>query len=789
MKKKLLIILLCFCVILTLLFNMVMAAELSPWESITGSLTGNARIVSALLETSNGMIYAGTWGGVWVYNGSDWTESSSMPNVNTLLEASDGNIYAGANNGVWSYDGLGWTKITGTPMTDDTINVRVLLEASDKTIYVGTYDAGVWTYDDGVWTDITDTDEMTGETLFVSGLLETEDNTIYATTWGGGVWTYNGTKWINVTGTNMTGNSLYASPILEASDGTLYVGTLGGAWAYKNNASWINVSPPVTGSSRNVSALLETTDGNIYAGTTLGGLWMYDSNEWTNVTGSDMTGYALYVTTLLEASDDTIYVGTFNGLWAASPLLAGLPPIITTISLDSATVGATYGVSLMATGDVPITWSDDDNLPTGLTLNATTGAISGTPTASGTYSFVVTATNSAGSDSKNLNIVVHADAATTYIITFDANGGKVSPTSATTGADGRLASLPTPTRGGYTFNGWFDVATGGTQITTGTVFSVNTTVFSQWIYNGGSSALEPTQHTLIFETNGGSAVASITAASGVVIDVTQYTSLRNGYRFVGWYADAALTIPVTSKTLTKNTTVYAKWQITIIPPDFTDYPHYAYVIGYPDGGVHPSANITRAEVATIFFRLLWTSVRDDNKTTANSFSDVGVGMWYNTAVSTLAKMGIINGRDNGQFDGESFITRAEFAAIAARFGDEQYTGSNQFTDTNGHWAQELISRAASNGWILRYDDGTFKPEQNITRAEAMTLLNRVLQRQPEGLNDLLQDMKTWTDNMNTGIWFYLAVQEATNSHEFIRKTDNFYEVWTKLVPNPDWNAY
>ena len=222
-------------------------------------------------------------------------------------------------------------------------------------------------------------------------------------------------------------------------------------------------------------------------------------------------------------------------------------------------------------------------------------------------------------------------------------------------------------------------------------------------------------------------------------------------------------------------------------PDAFSGDHYAYVIGYSDGLVHPEANITRAEVATIFFRLLDDSTREKYLTKENSFSDVQQGMWFNTAVSTMAAMGIVTGYPDGNFHPNDYITRAEFAVIAARFDSNGNTTGVSFDDIYGHWAQKEINQAYNNGWILGYEDGTFKPNQNIIRAEAMALINRVLQRVPEHKDDLLDNMVQWPDNADTTKWYYLAIQEATNSHDYNRKT-NGYEHWTGLREIRDWAA-
>lgn len=216
--------------------------------------------------------------------------------------------------------------------------------------------------------------------------------------------------------------------------------------------------------------------------------------------------------------------------------------------------------------------------------------------------------------------------------------------------------------------------------------------------------------------------------------------------------------------------------------------HFAYVIGYPDGTVHPNGQITRAEVATIFFRLLKDEVRDGAFTTSNSYSDVAYGKWYNNPISTMSALSIITGYPDGTFKPNKPITRAEFAAIAARFDETQSGKSATFSDVIGHWAAKEIGIAYYNDWIKGYPDGTFKPDQNITRAEAMTLINRVLERKPESPADLLTNMNKWTDNLDTSKWYYLDVQEATNSHGYTRKTFN-YELWRQMLPDPDWSRY
>ena len=222
-------------------------------------------------------------------------------------------------------------------------------------------------------------------------------------------------------------------------------------------------------------------------------------------------------------------------------------------------------------------------------------------------------------------------------------------------------------------------------------------------------------------------------------------------------------------------------------PELNTEDHYAYIVGYPDGNVKPEGNITRAEVATIFFRLLTDESRDEFWSQTNPYSDVSEDDWYNNAVSTLTNAGIIDGYEDGTFKPNGNITRAEFATIAVRFFEATYEGENLFPDIDGHWAQDYINEAANAGIVDGYPDGTFGPQKLITRAEAMTMVNRTIDRHPHE-DHLLADMIVWPDNPETA-WYYEQVQEATNSHEYTMNTDdeqNPYEIWTELLPVRDW---
>ena len=238
-------------------------------------------------------------------------------------------------------------------------------------------------------------------------------------------------------------------------------------------------------------------------------------------------------------------------------------------------------------------------------------------------------------------------------------------------------------------------------------------------------------------------------------------------------------------------------------PSLNTKDHYGYIIGYPvdyytgqpttdqtKKPVRPEGKITRAEVATIYFRMLTDESRTKFWSQSNSYSDVKAGDWFNNAVSTLSNAGIIAGYEDGSFRPNGYITRAEFATIAARFFDVTYNGKDLFPDISGHWAKDYINQAANKGFVNGYEDGTFKPDRNITRAEAVTLVNRTLDRHPDK-NHFTKDMLVWPDNMDQTKWYYADMQEATNSHTYQMKENSDktkYENWTKTLPIRNWEA-
>ncbi len=298
--------------------------------------------------------------------------------------------------------------------------------------------------------------------------------------------------------------------------------------------------------------------------------------------------------------------------------------------------------------------------------------------------------------------------------------------------------------------------------------------------------------------------------SGILLDrqtgmnsLSRNTLLGVFERDASLWLDVALSVPLSVGNEAAEQSGALDWIFTVQTeggePTDTDTPddtvsgllncddHYAYVIGYEDGSIHPQASITRGEVAAVFFRLLNDETRSLYLCTWNPFTDVSERDWYNTAVSTLYNLGVVYGRTDDRYDASAPITRAEFAAIATRFSSAAYRGTASFPDIRGHWAEREISRAAALGWVQGLPDGTFQPERSITRAEAMTLINRVLRRVPVSEDDLLPDMIRWPDNKPSD-WYYLAVQEATNGHDYVRR-GTVNEKWTVLTGVPDWRRY
>ena len=300
-------------------------------------------------------------------------------------------------------------------------------------------------------------------------------------------------------------------------------------------------------------------------------------------------------------------------------------------------------------------------------------------------------------------------------------------------------------------------------------------------------------HTLTFDTMGGSKIAPETVRHGLTVAKPK-DPVNGGYIFDGWYTDKTFRHRYDFSTpLTEDITIYAKWFLIVLPgvtvkkntPKLNTADHFAYVQGYPDGTVKPAGNITRAETAAILFRLMDEGSRKTYYSTKSGFRDVASGSWYNTYVATLNNAGVITDSSNGYFRPNEAITRAELAAMLAKFS-ETTGAANYFNDVSAkYWAANAIAICAKLGWINGYPDGTFRPDKNVTRAELMAMINRATGRAPKSADAFLPGMKTWIDNTSDK-WYYLDVQEATNSHSYTVKGS---ETWTALNADPNWSLY
>ena len=337
-----------------------------------------------------------------------------------------------------------------------------------------------------------------------------------------------------------------------------------------------------------------------------------------------------------------------------------------------------------------------------------------------------------------------------------------------------------PTRDGYVFDGWkpafSDTVTG------------NVTYVAQWT---ARTDLSYTVHYYLKGTT--KKVADDKTVDGQTFNaVVKEEAIRiSGYRVYGNSVKSITIGTGTNEIIFYYTRASRPSASSTSKPTLNTGDHYAYVMGYPDGTVRPNGSITRAEVSTILFRLLSDKTRDEYFTTESSFTDVKAGAWYNNSIATLEKAGVIvDTAKGGAFRPNEAITRAELAAMLAQFSDAKPVKGVKFSDVSAeHWAYEAIAIAAKMGWIEGYPDGTFRPDATITRAEMMTLVNRALERVPSDEDHLLSKrvMLTFPD-CKSGDWFYIAVQEASNSHTYERAATekNGDEQWTALRANRDW---
>lgn len=362
----------------------------------------------------------------------------------------------------------------------------------------------------------------------------------------------------------------------------------------------------------------------------------------------------------------------------------------------------------------------------------------------------------------------------------------VAPAAKATGYQfiGWLSSDVTPTDGKFTmpakdveFTGSFNIViTSGTVVVTKKVVApvgFNSTLPFKFQIR----RVDSTTYETFYVTPGSSVVLNLAPGRYHIAEIVGNIS---GFTHSVHCSDKDGIIDVTlgSRTDITFTNVYVEVEVQLEKDD-----HFGYIIGYPDDTVRPENNITRAEVATIFFRMLKDESRVKLWSTTNSFSDVSRGMWFNTAISTLENAGVLDGYEDGTFRPNEYITRAELVKIAVSFYGTTAGKETHFSDTSSHWANDFIEAARELGFVDGYGDGTFRPNRYVTRAETMKIINRTLDRAPHK-DYLHRDMIVWIDNADKSKWYYAEVQEATNSHIYVWLSK--YERWTEILPVRDW---
>ena len=630
-------------------------------------------------------------------------------------------------------------------------------------------------------------------------------------------WTFGG--WFdtqaNANGTTQTGRVLDTATVTNASAHTLF-------------ARWTANTIQVTFNANHGTTPATSTQPVTFAGTYAAAMGHADVVALESRTGWTFAGWwttpvtggseVLATTNVTNASNHTLYARwtantyqvTFNANHGTTPATSTQP----------VTFAGTYAAA-MGHADV-------------VALESRTGwTFEGwwtTPVTGGVEVLATTNVTNASNHALYARWTVN-----TYQVTLDPTGGTLasgvtSPFTVTFGQAYGVNLTPIPTRTGFTFDGWFTAASGGTLVTAATlVTNANDhTLFAQWTAITVQVTLNPTGGIL---APGATNLFTVTFDQPYGANLNQIPT-RIGYTFDGWFTVGNGGTLVTAPILVSNASdhmLFAQWTLTQDPsdpgdepsttqpsttqppttqplttepsttdPDTTEPPatstrdaHDAFLIGFGDGTIRPEAAITRAQVATIFFRIMSDEDRARYWSQDNPFSDVDRNQWYNNAISTVANAGIFLGTPDGTFEPDRTITRAEFTAAAVRFmGVTTDNGVLIFNDIYGHWAQNYINAAAQRGWAIGHEGlgGRFTPNQSITRAEVAAVVNRMLGRLPESIDDLLPEMVRFTDNMDQNAWYFLYIQEATNSHYYVRKADGVHETWTQIVPPRNWRV-
>lgn len=362
------------------------------------------------------------------------------------------------------------------------------------------------------------------------------------------------------------------------------------------------------------------------------------------------------------------------------------------------------------------------------------------------------------------------------VVKFDVDGDttEIDALKLKVGTTVDFDTIEAPVKEGHVFDGFYYDEECTKKITGEVKITKNTVVYARWIAQGDVS--------VVVDVNGKTDVAGpfiVQAGETINFDELAYPTMA-GYVFDGFYLDKDFKTKASGEmVITEDMLLYGRWLKTEAPDVLNSEEHLAYIAGYPNLEIRPFNNISREEVATIFYRILKKEKQQEFYAATNSFTDVEDDRWSNEAISTIANGGYIIGYEDGTFRPEDYITRAEFVTIVARFHDMLSTRGTPYHDIAGHWGENYIITAAEQGWVEGYADGTFRPDEYITRADVIQIINRLLVRcvNKEGLH---ADTRQWIDNYEDSEYYY-DILEATNSHDYERQADNYNETWSAIL--------